>query len=91
MSKDLEPGRFVILTIRYSTKKLIILKREPSFQGSEMDDEFCRKRARTVRDLAERADPFIKKRLLELAKHYERRISFGSNEKAAVEGEPEQI
>ena len=50
-----------------------------------MDDEFCRKRARTVRDLAERADPFIKKRLLELAKHYERRISFGSNEKAAVE------
>jgi hypothetical protein len=27
MSKDLEPGRFVILTIRYSTKKLIILKR----------------------------------------------------------------
>jgi hypothetical protein len=38
----------------------------------------------------ERADPFIKKRLLELAKHYERRISIGSNEKAAVEGEPEQ-
>jgi len=40
-----------------------------------MDDEFCRERARTVRSLAEQADPFIKKRLLQLAAHYERRIN----------------
>jgi hypothetical protein len=48
-----------------------------------MDDEFCRKQAKTVRDLAEKADPFIKKRLLELADHYERRISIGAKEMAA--------
>ncbi|MGY4408024.1 hypothetical protein [Bradyrhizobium sp. USDA 3315] len=39
-----------------------------------MDDEFCRERARTVRALAEQADPFIKKRLLQLAANYERRV-----------------
>ncbi|MCC8953627.1 hypothetical protein H8B02_09230 [Bradyrhizobium sp. Pear77] len=39
-----------------------------------MDDEFCKERARTVRALAEQADPFIKKRLLRLAAHYERRV-----------------
>ena len=54
-----------------------------------MDDEFCSERARTVRDLADKADPFIKKRLLELARHYERRIS--RSDKSAVEGSPEQI
>jgi hypothetical protein len=42
--------------------------------GRKMDDEFCRERVRTVRALAEQADPFIKKRLLQLADHYERRI-----------------
>ncbi|WP_375784793.1 hypothetical protein ACE10Z_34615 [Bradyrhizobium sp. Pha-3] len=45
-----------------------------------MDDEFCRERAQTVRALAEQADPFIKKRLLKLAAHYERRV--GAPEKA---------
>lgn len=40
-----------------------------------MDDEFCKQRAKAVRELAEKADPFIKKRLLELARHYERRAS----------------
>ncbi|MCA6099187.1 hypothetical protein [Bradyrhizobium australafricanum] len=39
-----------------------------------MDDEFCKERARTVRALAEQADPFIKLRLLQLATHYERRV-----------------
>jgi hypothetical protein len=39
-----------------------------------MDDEFCRERARAVRAIAEQADPFIKRRLLQLARHYERRI-----------------
>ena len=37
-----------------------------------MDEEFKKQRARTVRDLAERAaDPFIKGRLLDLASRYE--------------------
>jgi hypothetical protein len=40
-----------------------------------MDDDFCRERAKTVRELAEKADPFIRKRLLELAQHYERRLA----------------
>ncbi|WP_166297440.1 hypothetical protein [Bradyrhizobium sp. 2S1] len=40
-----------------------------------MDDDFCRERARTVRALAEQADPFIRKRLLQLAAHYERRVA----------------
>lgn len=39
-----------------------------------MDDDFCKERARTVRALAEQADPFIRKRLLQLADHYERRL-----------------
>ena len=40
-----------------------------------MDEDFCRERAKTVRELAEKADPFIRKRLLELASHYERRVA----------------
>ena len=43
-----------------------------------MDDEFCRERARAVRELADKADPFIKRRLLELALHYERRIAISA-------------
>jgi hypothetical protein len=43
-----------------------------------MDDEFCRERLRTVQDLAEKADPIIRKRLLELARHYERRLAIGA-------------
>jgi hypothetical protein len=39
-----------------------------------MDEEFCKERARTIRALAKQADPLIKKRLLQLAAHYERRI-----------------
>ena len=42
-----------------------------------MDEEFCRERLRVVRDLADQADPFIKRRLLQLARHYERRLSIG--------------
>ncbi|MCP3387938.1 hypothetical protein NLM27_03975 [Bradyrhizobium sp. CCGB12] len=45
-----------------------------------MDEEFCRERLRMVRELAEQADPFIKKRLMELARHYERRIAIGAKE-----------
>jgi len=47
-----------------------------------MDDEFCRQQARIVRDLAERADPLIRKRLLDLARHYERRLSIGRSASA---------
>jgi hypothetical protein len=36
-----------------------------------LDDEFKAERARLVRDLAGQADPFIKKRLLDLAARYE--------------------
>jgi hypothetical protein len=37
-----------------------------------LDEEFKKERARTVRELAERAkDPFIKGRLLELVSRYE--------------------
>jgi hypothetical protein len=53
-----------------------------------MDDEFCRERARAVRELADKADPFIKQRLLELAKHYERRIRISSEAEEATK--PEQ-
>jgi hypothetical protein len=44
-----------------------------------MDEEFCREQVRIVRELADKADPFIKRRLLELARHYERRISIGKD------------
>jgi hypothetical protein len=46
-----------------------------------MDDEFCRERARAVRAVAEQADPFIKRRLLQLAQHYERRIRLSEGTK----------
>jgi hypothetical protein len=36
-----------------------------------MDDAFYRDRARHIRQLANEADPFIKKRLLRLARNYE--------------------
>jgi hypothetical protein len=37
-----------------------------------LDDQFKAERARFVRDLANQADPFIKKRLLDLASRYEK-------------------
>ena len=40
-----------------------------------MDEEFRKDRARTVREIAEKADPSTKKRLLELAQRYEREAS----------------
>lgn len=36
-----------------------------------MNNDFLRERARAVRAIAEKADPFTKKRLLELAERYE--------------------
>ena len=36
-----------------------------------MNDEFLRERARAVRSIADKADPFTKKRLLDLAEKYD--------------------
>ena len=36
-----------------------------------MDEDFYKKRAREVRDIAAKADPFIKQRLLDLADRYD--------------------
>jgi hypothetical protein len=36
-----------------------------------LDDNFNKQRARLVRNLATKADPFIKQRLFDLAKRYE--------------------
>jgi hypothetical protein len=36
-----------------------------------MDDEFYKERARHIRELADKADPFIRKRLLDLAGNYD--------------------
>jgi hypothetical protein len=43
----------------------------PHLWGRHMDERFYRDRARVLRELADEADPFIKKRLLLLAKNYE--------------------
>jgi hypothetical protein len=39
-----------------------------------MDDEFLKKRARQVRELADKADPFTRRRLIILADDYERQV-----------------
>jgi hypothetical protein len=39
-----------------------------------MDDEFLKKRARQVRELAKKADPFTKRRLIILADDYEKQL-----------------
>jgi hypothetical protein len=39
-----------------------------------MDEGFMRERAQHIRNLAENADPFIKRRLLDLAASYEKRL-----------------
>jgi hypothetical protein len=54
-----------------------------------MDDKFCKQRAKAVRDLADKADPFIKKRLLALAKHYERRVTGAKEPEEGPERRPE--
>ena len=39
-----------------------------------MDEAFMKERALHIRNLAEKADPFIKRRLLDLAASYESRL-----------------
>ena len=50
-----------------------------------MDKDFCRQQARLVRSLADQADPFIKRRLLQLAEHYERRLSISKIGEAEIQ------
>ena len=50
-----------------------------------MDKNFCRQQAKLVRSLAEQADPFIKQRLLQLAEHYERRLSISDSKTSGVQ------
>jgi hypothetical protein len=40
-----------------------------------MDDDFYKERARQIREVATQADPFIKKRLLRLARNYDAMIT----------------
>ncbi|MBW7963517.1 hypothetical protein [Bradyrhizobium sp. BR 10261] len=39
-----------------------------------MDEDFIKERAQDIRELATKADPFTRKRLLDLADTYERRL-----------------
>ena len=39
-----------------------------------MDERFLKDRLATVRELAQRADPFIRRRLLDLAHRYDRQL-----------------
>jgi hypothetical protein len=50
-----------------------------------MDKNFCRQQAKLVRSLADQADPFIKRRLLQLAEHYERRLSISDTSQGDVQ------
>jgi hypothetical protein len=51
-----------------------------------MDGELCRQQARRARALAERADPFIKRRLLALADEYD--VKEQQFAKSALAAEP---
>lgn len=50
---------------------MVIAGRVFVYPASMLDEEFNKQRASLVRDLASRADPFIKKRLLALVSRYE--------------------
>jgi hypothetical protein len=39
-----------------------------------MDEKFLEQRVRLIRDLADKADPFIKRRLTDLANNYEAKL-----------------
>jgi hypothetical protein len=46
-----------------------------------MDDEFLTKRARQIRELADKADPFTRRRLLILADDYEKQLKKAARSK----------
>ena len=50
-----------------------------------MDQEYFRQQAQRVRDLAERADPFIRRRLLDLAERYDVKGGGPSRASRAIE------
>jgi hypothetical protein len=50
-----------------------------------MDQEFYRQQAQCVRDLAERADPFTRKRLLNLADSYDAKGGSPSRASRAID------
>jgi hypothetical protein len=43
-----------------------------------MEEEFLKERVRLIRDLADKADPFIKRRLMDLANNYDARLARAS-------------
>jgi hypothetical protein len=52
-----------------------------------MNDKFKKEQSARIRAMAEKADPFIKKRLLALAESYEKRASARHLPSAAIEGQ----
>lgn len=57
---------------------LKLLEGKQSVAGVVMNEEFSEQRVRLIRDLADKADPFTKQRLLDLLKRYNnvRRVPF---------------
>lgn len=53
-----------------------------------MDEQFIRGRVVDIRELATKADPFTKQRLLALANRYERGLSGGARTAPKHSGEP---
>jgi hypothetical protein len=49
-----------------------------------MNDEYLREHALRIRALADKADPFIKKRLLELTDRYDRKLGKPSRATSAL-------
>ena len=58
--------------LRELNRAIVGLRRVIVAMGTTVNDEFREQHAKTVRALAEKADPFTKKRLLELANRYDR-------------------
>jgi hypothetical protein len=56
-----------------------------AFAGWVMDQEFYRQQAQCVRDLAERADPFTRKCLLNLADSYDAKGGSPSRASRAID------
>jgi len=55
-----------------------------------MDKDFCRQQAGLIRSLAEQADSFIRRRLLQLAEHYERRLSHPAGKEDDAQGSKQE-
>jgi hypothetical protein len=50
-----------------------------------MDDDFCKQHAQRVRDLADKADPFTRKRLLDMAHKYDAKTGKPSGASRMIE------